>query len=530
MATKKDLAADLNRVAELFARKTKKRPSEVTRDFFRQNTEYSESAVTKHWGSFKVFKDKGLELKFNRGYMEDLRKSTKRPSKGFRTHFVTAAIEGQSLNRKFFQAYKTFEAHMDAELSILPMLGPNGKSDGDYHPSLEDLKDKFVVEYNYGGISAVDMKLNPQQTYPLTSMKKYVRQHESMILSNPKQHMKMKAGQHSIPDILHSTGACTNPDNYRITRQGQISKKSHQIGGLILEIHPDHFFIRQVQYLGGGFYDLDKYYGEDGKVRDIQPGEVESIYAGDIHAGWIAPAALQALYEQIELLQPERLMVGDVFDGSSISHHTENNIVAQVNRRGDINTLEKELTEVLKFFQDVVKRFPKLKIYAIKGNHEEHLDRYLTEQRWQKDRFNYRTALECLGYLLDEKDPIKEWCLARDPSLAQNVIWLTRDSTLRLTALKIENALHGDIANDGKKGSPKTLSEMAGRITHGHTHTPHITDDVWGTGTTTIRELTYRKGVYTTWCSANVVHYKNGQRQMLINTSYKEPRWRTIRV
>lgn len=526
MASKKSLIQDLQKVSEQYSQETGKSADQIPRGYYRKNGEFKESDYEGRFGRFEDFRSAAIEPAFARHTMEDRKKS---PGKKKR-FVVTAVIEGQSPNLPFISSLETYCEYNNAELIILPMISPNGKKRDEFHEDLRSYEHRFAIDCVFNGsIQAADMLLNPQQILPLTGLARMGHAGSSLIIASPKQHMTV------VPDegqagMVHSTGVCTNPDNYRTTRQGRIATLDHTLGALVIEIESDdRFHLRQIQCYNpdGSFYDLNRLYSPD-EISLIPPMLVESVYAGDIHCGWIDSTSLEALYQQTEYLKAKSIVIGDVFDGTSISHHMEDSIVEQVNRKENMVLLEEELQGVLEFLENTHKRLPEVTIFYCRGNHDEHLDRYLDEQRWHNDRFNYRTAIECMGYLLDRLNPIEEWIRARKPEILKYTKFLTRNSSLRLTARNIENGFHGDWAHDGMRGSKNTLEAMSGNITHGHIHTPYIHRGVWASGTTSRFDLPYRKGETTGWLAANVSHYPNGQRQLLVNVpgDKNQVRWR----
>lgn len=511
---KSDLIEDLKKSGKKYARQFSSKSQNITRDYYRTVTGCGRSYL-KFWKNFTDFKKSTFEYKepFNRQSLENKVKSRPENTKVL---FVTAAVEGQMLSEGFFNAItKSFIPNNNAELIVLGCIAPSGSEE--YDPGLEKYTKLFASEYQIASnIIAVDMMINPQQILPLTGLTRYGSQDHSLILASPKQHMVIVPSKQKTPNFVHSTGVCTLPTNYRQTRRGRIALKDHMLGGLIIEIVDDRVFhLRQVQCFNrdGSFYDLNKKYCPDGSVENA---EIELLYLGDVHTGWMDENSVNAVREQISLLKPGKVFMGDVFDATSISHHTEQDIVRQVNRPEHLKLLKDELDDTADFLKKINSLFPKISIGIIRGNHDEHLDLYLTEQRWVKDRFNYRIAIKCMGWLLDEKNPIKEYVREKYPEL-KNIKWLDRNSNFYISKRNIEVSLHGDIGFDGRRGSARTLEISTSRCTIGHVHTPYIFREIWAAGTNSVFDLPYRKGTSTGWVAANISHYKNGQRQLLIN-------------
>lgn len=432
--------------------------------------------------------------------------------------FVSSIIPNFKINNNFVNTIKTYCDINNASFVLLPMKGIDKNDffylDEDWKQIQKYIFTNYIFNKN---LKAFDILLSPQQINPLTGLERYGQKDFSLIIASPKQQMKsVPVSLNKLPHVLWTTGTICRNTNYKNNRIGKLGSQDHIIGGLIVEIDNDNFYIRPVQASkDGSFIDLNKKYYKDTVKNYNSP----ILYMGDSHAGWEDLSALSSTFDQIEKLKIKKIFVGDLFDGTSISHHHEHDIHSQIDRPKHLNTLEKELNTVANYLINIINKFPKLKIYIIRSNHDEHLDKYLKERKFINDRFNYELSLELSLYVLQNKNPIEEWIKINYPKIYKNLIWLKRESSYKIK--NIELACHGDKGSDGKWGSALNLEKSYGSCVVGHAHSPQILRSVYIVGTNSKFNLPYTKGAALSWLHANCIIYDNGQRQLLISFNGK---------
>lgn len=462
----------------------------------------------------------GKNTSFNKDSITSIKYGGEKKKK----YFITCAVEGQSVNIPFMNTIMNYCKHNRADMVILPMRGVSAADTEIGFPKLlMEHADSFSKEYVFSSlIRAMDLGHHPQNILPLTGLRRLAHNNYSLLLPHPKQHMDVVPINGHMPNIVHTTGSITNADNYAYTKNGKLAEKDHLFGGLVAEVDGDNVFhVRQIQSVNedGSFYDLNKKYYQD----RVEPAKASAIYAGDFHSGWIDPHAKKALFEQVSLLKPEYVFTGDVFDGNSISHHHLNNMKAQLERPEHTSSLEKELTHLAQELLEFHKKCPNTKFMAVRGNHDEWMDKYISECRFKDDRINHRLALELAIDLYDGKNPVEEYFRKRLQKnyevVLKNTVWLDRNASFKIAG--IELAQHGDVGFDGRFGTNYSLELTHGKCVVGHRHTPGIFRDVWVAGTMSVLDLPYKKSKITGWLHANISVYENGQRQMLINVKDK---------
>lgn len=486
----------------------------VSRDFFRQHSSYPDTVWASVFGTFSRFKSVASSTDIKRESFNKVKDDSKKTEK--RKYFVTSAIAGAELDKSFFDSVLTYCKHNKAELVILPMRGIR-LDDAGYTEDILTYAHHFATEYQFNeNLKAQDFLINPQMINPLTGLDRFGQKSYSLIIASPKQFMKIVPVSHeTFPHILHSTGSITLP-RYASTRQGRLAEQDHCRGGLIVEIEDETVFhIRQVQSSeDGSFYDLGTLYSKN----KIIPNKASAIVLGDMHTGFEEKSAIDSWIELIKLTNPKYIVLHDIFDAHSISHHHINNIERQVNRKDSINSLEKELHAVGESLTKWSKLFPKKTLVIVRSNHDEALDKYLYECRYKDDRLNHRLALHLAAWYLEGHNPLEKW--VTENYNIPNVMWLKREKDYKLYNIMI--SAHGDKKAHSIWGSSTQIAELAyGNAVIAHSHSPLIFRNIWRVGTTTQLIMDYNKGAPSNWLHCSCLIYKNQQRQLVISIDGK---------
>lgn len=414
-----------------------------------------------------------------------------------------------------FKTILSFCKKENAELLILPMrahVKPLSNQPNHFDPELEPFKDHFVTEYIFNDyLMAFDAQLNPQQVNPLTGLdrirnKKAVDTNTSLIVASSKQMYEPRAsGNSKKPRVLYSTGCITKPEYLR-NRVGRIAEEDHEIGGLIVELKNNKFFIRPVQIdENGTFIDLGKRYYPSGKVKNER---AEFINIGDEHAGHHSPQLRKTLHSILKTLNPKAVGRNDVFDGTSISHHLENNYYAKSKLPQHFKSLKEELKVTKEVLFDIMPHISKdCKVYMIDSNHHDFLDRYLKSGRYIKDSINYDIAHRMVVMKLDGKNPLKEFV---DPE--DKLIWLKTNDDVYVEGYQINS--HGHMGPDGARGSNINIEKVFGKVMKAHDHKIVKRYGLISCGHFSENRHGYNNGP-STWLPGLGVIYKGGQVQTI---------------
>jgi hypothetical protein len=436
-------------------------------------------------------------------------KGSSKQFKNIKKYVVTTAVAGQEVNTSFLKSLEMYCRSNNAKLIILGMRGFK-KEIQKYDPILEKYKDSIYSEFEFNkNLLAIDLRLTPQQINPIGGIDRLGKKSHSIIMASPKQQMKsIPTSNQKSPHIIHSTGALTNA-KYNDDRAGKLAHQDHKVGALIVEIKDDLFFLRQIQANdNGSFYDLNKHISPS----QILNNQAEAFVFGDIHVGETDIKAFNAFSEVVDLVNPKHIILHDVFSGNTVSHHVENNIDQKTKNFDQLGSLEVELYLVGEFLEKLSKKYKDKKLVIVKSNHDEFLDRYLTQGRYITDFVNYRLALDLAILKYEKKNPISEYLKSKDYKL-NNLIWLERDEDFKIGEVQL--GCHGDLGANGSRGSGSSIEVSYGNAIIGHSHSPNILRDTWTVGTTTYLKLPYTRGP-SSWLHASCILHKDNKKQMII--------------
>jgi hypothetical protein len=435
---------------------------------------------------------------------------------------------GHNLFMPGFKAMQTWAGEKKGELVILPMrahMPPLHGQPSYYDPRLQEFESMFANEFHFNeNLRALDVHLNPQQVHPLTGLHRIrggqpqiivngmvmpTRFNQSLIFAHSKQDFETVAtGNGTMARILFTTGAITLPE-YRKERIGRIADEAHIMGGLIVEIDDGEFWVRQVQFAAdGSFCDIDgKRYRPDGRVTDVR---AKALRMGDLHGGMEKESVIEAQTRLAATIKPEEVYAEDVFDGSSISHHTENQRITRSKRLPRFQSLQAELDYDCVLLESLRKKFSPAKIIIVESNHHDHLvgDRgYLEQGRYIKDDPNFGLAHRMVVEMMDGVNPLQK---RLDPKGFFE--WLKGEDDRYVEGVQMGS--HGHLGVDGARGSPAQLEKAFGDAMIGHLHAPRILGRLMVVGHSSIERHGYNRGP-SRWLSTAGVVWPGGQKQLV---------------
>lgn len=465
---------------------------------------------------------------FTREALGHIRKNGKVKQKRY---FISAVGAAADLYGEGFASVQSYCEKEKAELILLPMRAHVKALEDQplhYDPKLKPFKHLFSTEFVFNeNIKALELGLNPQQVQPLTGTHRIRGRNDSsvseecqhlvknnkkysLLVSHSKQMMEIIAtGNNSAPRMLHTTGALTLPKHQK-NRVGIIATEDHVLGGLILEINEDEFYVTQVQFnLEDGSF-VDKYAKRFYPNGDVVQERAEAFVMGDIHPGMESQDALAAWYEVWDYIKPKRIFLHDWFDGHSISHHLKNQRITKALRPKHFKTLEAEINYAQKLLYEVAGEASKdAEIYPVSSNHPGHVIQYLEEGRYMNDcDENYALAHRMVVETLDGENPLQK---RLDPDGRFN--WLHDNDDLLVEG--VQCGAHGHLGVGGSKGSLKQSERIYSSSMTAHAHTPGIYHGAYQVGHTSDERHGYNKGP-STWLTCSGVVYKGGHKQLII--------------
>jgi hypothetical protein len=247
---------------------------------------------------------------------------------------------------------------------------------------------------------------------------------------------------------------------------------------------------------------------------------------GDYHAGEHDETAIKAWEEIIDTLGVDEVFFHDLFNGKSINHHEEHNIVLRArNSAKGLLSLENELLVTGKEVDRILSHKSVKRGVVVKSNHDEFLQRWVEQGKFKYDPLNFKAGcvLATMAVQYDSnilKEGLNYWGQIKNKD---KVVFLDRDEDYKIAG--IELGAHGDKGPNGSRGSKASIENAYGKAVVGHSHTPGILRGVYQVGTSSQFDLGYNQGA-SSWMHTSCLVYSNGQRQLINSIGGK---WRLQR-
>jgi hypothetical protein len=443
----------------------------------------------------------------------------KKDSERYDRFVVTTAVVEKEVHLGFYQTLKNYCKRNKAKLLILPCQDVWNRRTEFQWTMAPELREEAILFDNLALNSKLyinAIKLSAKHINPLTGLGRIGQRNGSFIYASPKQSLEFVpvSNKKKVPRAIMTTGAITkndySTDKYMSSRISAIAENDHVIGALIVEIADNKkFFFRQIQAdeRTGAFSDLGVKYLPDGKAQEDAP---VAIVLGDWHCGETDPVVRETTKEIVKEVNPQDVILHDMFDGKSISHWDFDRPLKMAKKvmdnklslQNEIRFMNSELEDIASWVDGTV--------VLVKSNHDEFLQRYLVEARYAKDPNNHHYALDLAKKYLEDKDPLQYACekveKLKDPS---RFLWLQREEEYKIG--NVECGAHGD----GWGVTMQSLEKALGNCIVGHTHTAGIFRGVFRVGTSTLLNQSYNVGGLSTWTHTHCLIYSNGQRQLI---------------
>lgn len=451
--------------------------------------------------------------------------------KKFNTYIITTAINGQKAHSKFVETLKKLSKIYNAKIIMLPSYdrfqSPSQTIEWHFDDILSEHSFLFGQISLNKNIHISPLRINAKQINPTTGLSRICQGKGSFIFSSPKQSLEYDPVSNvKYPHARMSTGACTIP-NYnnknKYMRTPYMAQNDHILGALIIEIEDEEIYhFRQIQAdKNGGVCDLGKYYFGSNKPKNMIP----KLIMGDYHAGEHDETAIKAWEEIIDELHVDQVFFHDLFNGKSINHHEENNIIirARNSQKGLLN-LQDELYVTGKELNRINNHKSIKKSIIVKSNHDEFLQKWLEYGKFKDDPINFQSGCVLANLAINDCNILEQALLIYgNLKNKEKLIFLNRDEDYKIGG--IELGAHGDKGSNGARGSKSNIENAYGKAVIGHSHTPGILRGVYQVGTSSLFRLGYNQGA-SSWMHCSCLLYENGQRQLINSINGK---WRLKR-
>jgi hypothetical protein len=434
-------------------------------------------------------------------------------------YIVTSAQNNTPVSQPFLASLLNCREHYDAELIVIPVNYENitltskgGKDERWWAASIVPYLCNKRMLLNDNLVLMGDVSVNATNVNPLSGLQTVTGKRSGIFGHGQIEMQMIPTPESKLPKMLNTTGSVTER-NYSETKAGKIAYDNHCIGALIVETDGDLFWIRQLRAdSSGSFYDLNIKFTPRG-VEDS--GSALGLVCGDIHWDFICPKVKAATFRARDsiksLLKPQKLILHDVLDFYSGSHHHQRDPLLMFHKHhNQKNSVENELSRLVAGVREITD--PDSDIVFVDSNHNAHLARWLNECDPKRDPENaliyHKLRLVQLEHARQSPDfinPLEWWFEQKMPD--RKFQFVGHDSGMTVGKYDVSN--HGDIGANGSRGSAKQFTKFGGHYILGHSHTPGIHKNVIQVGTSTVLRLEYNIGP-SSWLNSHAIIYPNG--------------------
>lgn len=327
----------------------------------------------------------------------------------------------------------------------------------------------------------------------------------SEIYGHPQVAMNLVATpKEMMPKMLHTTGSISEK-NYGGSKTAKKASFHHSLGGLLIEVEGDKFWVNNLSFDGKGVYLFNKYYTPDGVSESKS---TSAVVFGDTHVKFLSKKVDNLNKFVTKKLNVEKEVYHDLHDHNIGSHHSEGNVIGNLTKalKNDFS-LRDELMLSVKFLDE------RPNAIVVESNHHRHLDMWFNRTKPQNEHVNlplYFELAELLKRSLEKKGTTNLFRLFIKSYCKNDVTFVDGNRSYLIEGIDV--SLHGDIGPNGSRGSAKSLSRTGFRTVVGHSHSPCIEKGCYQVGTSTL-DLGYATG-YSTWMITNCIIYPNGKRML----------------
>jgi len=436
--------------------------------------------------------------------------------KGRKYYLISSAQNNTLPNAEFIKNIEAYSNFLKGQLILVPYRYKNptsifSKADKEsefWHPSLVKYLNANRIDLNSKLTVLGDIKIQPTNSDPLRGIQG-ISSKKSCILAHPSIHFKtMHVLEGYDKKFMMTTGSVTK-ENYTDTLLGKKGSFNHTYSFVIVEIvNEDKFYCRQVTANSSGSFTDLHFKVSNGEVKKIN--SCGAVVFGDIHSGDHNKKVVDCGMELCKKINPEHIVLHDLFNAKSINHHEFNNPFIQYElEKENKNSLKKEIDEMLNWLEQL----NKFNVVVVKSNHDDFVSTWLM-QDWRK-MSTCKNSIEyvkfasillegkakngIIPYLINEKFP-KIKCLTANDSFIVNS-W--------------ELAQHSSVGSSGTRGSLNSYSSLSIKCVLGHGHTATRKMGTIMVGTFTNLRVGYNNGP-SNWVNSLVIIHNDKKAQLII--------------
>lgn len=449
-------------------------------------------------------------------------------NKNTKVLLITTAQNKTAINKDFlnnlitYKDYITNELGKETELVIIPSRYRNPTN------NIEDEKTKtsdwwesdldeylFYGKVNFGDtLVSCDSHISPTAKNPLDGYE-ILAENNHVVLGHQKNHFKtLPRFRGDALRAMASTGSITTK-NYSRSKSGEHGSLLHSYGFVVVELKDKDicYIPRNVKVKSDGTF-TDLIYSVDSSGVNRISSSLGFVW-GDIHAELVNRDFLNVTKELIYKFNPQKSVLHDVFDGSTVNpHENKDMFLKRLKISEGKHLIENEVNECLDLIEEIKGCCGE--VWISESNHDNFLQRHIDNENWKRDLHNSPAYLK-YAYIQQTVD------LRKYGNILGYLIWERFGESVKY--MKMGESMyiadyicsaHGDFSSNGSKGATRSFSRLNLKIIHAHSHSPMLHNNVTCVGTTCeINQYYNRKGL-SSWAYAHSVIHDNGKNQLLV--------------
>lgn len=304
--------------------------------------------------------------------------------------------------------------------------------------------------------------------------------------------------------------------NYSRSKEGDKGFVHHSYGFVVLEKKKDGtcYAPRPVKVNGDGSFTDIRYHVENQQV-DVVKSCAGFIY-GDIHHREVNGDKMYASKNLVDLLNPEKVIFHDLFDGSTVNPHEQDDLfIKKLKISQGLHLIDKEVEEALGFIEEYKNSYNG-EIYVVQSNHDDFLDRHINKFNWKTDLHNSEAYLKYA--LIQQSVDLRESGNIFGHIIGQRfdgeVVYLKNSDSLKIKGYQC--GYHGDYGINGARGNVVSFKNLNTKTITGHSHSPAMLDGCTVVGVSCNLNQYYNSKGLSSWAYADSIIHESGKNQLFI--------------
>ena len=439
---------------------------------------------------------------------------------------ITSAQNNTEVNKDALDALKFYCERTGAKLVVLPIkYNPDRLPEeeirySDLIPKEAIVDHTFLIGKNTYVLG--DLHQLPTKKYPLNGLGNFGGD-KHLIVASPKMHQETYPTlDREQPKFAFTTASITKP-NYMEKAIGFHAEFNHIYGGVMVETDDEgHIFIRHLSYRNGRINDYDSSFNH--KASEVTEAKVSAVVLGDLHTYFMQETISSGIARMIQRVQPSNLILHDVLDFLSRSHHGEKDHFRRFLIEQSGLTVMDELIESVHTVDMFASLVEKIQVHIVPSNHNDHLNHWLNRAAWQDDMKNATTLLELQLQMLkrlkngdigiDDKIPSAyDMFLEGNSHYTKKIKFIEPNGSLKIKGYEL--GLHGHNGINGARTLRGAHSSMAVKSITGHSHTTRRINGMVTVGVSAKLDRNYTQGL-STWSHGHAILFSNGAVQQIL--------------